>query len=218
MNDFPIIWSALTFALFALLHSLLASHRLKELLFTKWTKLSVWYRFTYNVIAVVTLGVWLLFIYILLPNPNQLIYKWEGIWLWVGYLLQLIGITGMVYSFRPIDTLSFLGVRQIIDYIVANKYPQQLDETRQQTLTHTGLYRCIRHPLYTSSLIALWAAPQVTYFWLTCAILFSIYFVVGSVFEEQRLLSQYPTYREYRSGTGRFLPSFDCIKHWLKES
>jgi protein-S-isoprenylcysteine O-methyltransferase Ste14 len=70
-----------------------------------------------------------------------------------------------------------------------------------------GLYRFVRHPLYTLGLIFIWATPEMT---LTRLVLFagmSIYFYLGSIYEERSLLRRFgEAYRVYASQVPRILP------------
>jgi protein-S-isoprenylcysteine O-methyltransferase Ste14 len=200
-----------------MLHSILASRTLKNYLFKRYPVMAVWYRMLYNIFALATLGAWLWGVSRLLPNPWEIWYAWPNSWHWLGYGLHFLGLYGAFYTFRPLDTLSFLGIRQILDYYRSNIVPSSLDES-SATLTRDGLYRCIRHPLYSSALLILWGAPTVTYWWGIMALLFSAYFVIGSYFEEQRLMRQFEGYKQYRHETGRFLPPLRCIKKGLAKN
>jgi protein-S-isoprenylcysteine O-methyltransferase Ste14 len=87
--------------------------------------------------------------------------------------------------------------------------PQALPDPKQGTqLVQGGIYRAIRHPIYTAVLaitggvalyhgglipIALWGALLVLFY-------------VKSDYEESLLRRTYPEYAAYRKRTGRFLP------------
>lgn len=75
-------------------------------------------------------------------------------------------------------------------------------------LITSGLYKRIRHPIYTGVLlaafgIAIWHGHLVT---LIASILLVGLLTYKSLYEEDLLMAQYPQYREYMTTTGRFLP------------
>jgi protein-S-isoprenylcysteine O-methyltransferase Ste14 len=203
----------ITFIVFAGIHTLLASHRLKNALFHRFPILAVYYRAFYNVIALVTLGGWVWLVVHFLPQAQSVLYRWPSSLIYIGYSLQVIGLLGALSTFRTINGVSFLGISQILNYWRYGEQPTQLDETKQQQLIEEGLYRCIRHPLYTMSFLLLWGNPEVSYFWIVVASCSTVYFIVGSFWEEQRLTKLFGSdYKQYRQRTGLFLPPMRCLK------
>ncbi len=75
-----------------------------------------------------------------------------------------------------------------------------------EPLNVTGLHRWVRHPLYAAGLLILWGVatdpPGVA-----TAVWGSLYLVIGSRFEERRLLRLYGTaYATYRARVPAFVP------------
>ncbi len=81
-------------------------------------------------------------------------------------------------------------------------------------LVQSGLYRCIRHPIYTGVLAAFGGITLYSGH-LAVVVLWSImviFFTLKSRFEEQLLQQQYGTaYQDYMTHTGRFLPTMSCL-------
>jgi protein-S-isoprenylcysteine O-methyltransferase Ste14 len=75
-------------------------------------------------------------------------------------------------------------------------------------LVESGLYRYIRHPIYTGVLLTVLGItlahghPALLLIW----ILFVIFFTYKSFYEETLLRKAYPQYGTYQRKTGRFLP------------
>lgn len=70
-----------------------------------------------------------------------------------------------------------------------------------------GLYRWMRHPIYTGMLFAVWSTPNMTYGHLLFAVLSSAYIMVGSRLEEIDLADTLgKPYRDYQERVGRFFP------------
>jgi protein-S-isoprenylcysteine O-methyltransferase Ste14 len=81
-------------------------------------------------------------------------------------------------------------------------------------LKQTGIYKYIRHPMYSGIIIAgLGIAfynsniPRL----IICLILW-IFFEYKSRYEEKLLEQKYPEYSQYKAGTGRFFPSVNILK------
>ena len=72
----------------------------------------------------------------------------------------------------------------------------------------TGVYRYIRHPIYTGDLALLLGMELALGSWLFLGVLLLIPIVVRkAVLEEQGLAAAAPGYRAYCDNTSRFLPS-----------
>lgn len=102
----------------------------------------------------------------------------------------------------------------VYQHAAANRaMPNITPEPNQSVgLVEGGIYSQIRHPIYTAVLLIGWGvgighghiAP------LLIAALLTIFFTYKSLFEESLLKRAYPTYAEYMTRTGRFLPK------WIK--
>lgn len=77
-------------------------------------------------------------------------------------------------------------------------------------LINTGLYKFVRHPIYTGILLTLFGYGMYTAsaYKLIITLVLLLIFYFKSNYEEKRLLETFPDYREYQKTTGRFLPRF----------
>ncbi|WP_162430884.1 methyltransferase family protein [Christiangramia aestuarii] len=75
-------------------------------------------------------------------------------------------------------------------------------------LVKTGLYKYIRHPIYTGILIGLGSFSIYTNSGFRVMICLGLYvlFSVKTAYEEKLLLQKFSDYREYQKRTGRFFP------------
>ena len=78
----------------------------------------------------------------------------------------------------------------------------------QGTLIQSGLYKNIRHPVYTGLLLfffgyAIW---EVSFYRLSIAILLLLLFYFKSRYEERLLVEKFPDYRDYKKRSYRFFP------------
>ena len=101
----------------------------------------------------------------------------------------------LVVGVLQTDTLSFVGLRQFFE------------EEKPSQLVTRGLYRLVRHPLYTAGLLFLWLSPQVTVNSFTMYVGATVYILVGAYFEERKLLREFGTaYAEYKAKTPMLIP------------
>ncbi|WP_232085888.1 methyltransferase family protein [Candidatus Nitrosacidococcus tergens] len=86
-------------------------------------------------------------------------------------------------------------------------YPEIKDHAQ---LITTGIYRYIRHPMYTSLFIAMSGIVIYNDYFLNFLglVLLAMVLISKSYKEEKLLLEKFPEYREYMTKTKRFIP---CI-------
>lgn len=75
-------------------------------------------------------------------------------------------------------------------------------------LIQTGLYKFIRHPIYTGILISLFGYSIYSSSIFRLVLTLSLYalFIIKTRYEEKLLLERYDDYASYRKRTGRFFP------------
>lgn len=78
----------------------------------------------------------------------------------------------------------------------------------QAELVVVGIYRYIRHPIYSGVMLAAVGAALAHGHWaaLAVALLLCLFFTYKSFFEERWLVRVYSNYHAYRQRAGRFLP------------
>ena len=70
-----------------------------------------------------------------------------------------------------------------------------------------GLYRSVRHPLYTFSLLILWLSPSVSINSFVVYASLTVYVLIGIIFEERKLLREFgQAYADYRVSTPMLIP------------
>lgn len=183
------------FVVYAAVHSLLASKPVKA-----WARRALgasadrWYRLAYNIFATVTI----LPLFVLLARlPDQMLYVVSTPWRWLMVGGQLLGLAGLAGALLQTSPLHFLGLAQLVT--------DQPAET--ESLEVSGFYCYVRHPLYSFSLIFIWLTPAMTVNLLTTYALFTLYFYLGSIHEEQRLLDEFgPAYADYQQQVPRLIP------------
>jgi protein-S-isoprenylcysteine O-methyltransferase Ste14 len=84
-----------------------------------------------------------------------------------------------------------------------------LPEPRLDTeLTTTGLYRWVRHPIYSGVLAMAWGWTLAHPSWATATLVvaLSALFTAKASYEEGLLRERFPAYADYASRTPRFVP------------
>lgn len=113
-----------------------------------------------------------------------------GCMLYAGYLLTRLGV------------LSFFGVKQLTQFTTDI---ERTEGTPQ--LIVSGVYRWVRHPVYTLTLMAFLISPEMTLGRLTLFGFTLIYLLIGIPIEERKLTQQFgDSYREYRDLVPALVP------------
>ena len=191
------------FAAFAVVHSLMAGAGLKERLKPALGERVVegWYRLAYNAFSVVTIAPVLVLIVRL---PDQMLYQLGMPWSALLRIIQVLGLVGLIGALFVTDVWQFSGIQQVTAYINGDALPLPASP-----LQESGMYRVVRHPLYFFSLAVIWANPALSVNWLWFNVAATLYFAVGSLVEERRLLRIYgEAYRQYQSRVSWLIPWF----------
>lgn len=174
--------------IFALIHSVMASHPCKN-----WFEQAGMdphrYRMSYSFLSLLLAIIWLWFVAHL---PNRPLYELTGIWPWLSIGIQLLGLVMAVLSLKHVDGLAFLGLRP---------FPEHIEPFREK-----GIYRHVRHPMYSGVMLILLASPEQSLNRFNLVLAVSLYFMVGSIFEERRMMKTHPGYADYRRRVPAFIP------------
>jgi protein-S-isoprenylcysteine O-methyltransferase Ste14 len=181
----------LALAIWGIVHSFLASHMAKDLFRLKIGSMD-FYRLAYNIFAAIS---FLPILYLMATLPNQLVYEVPSPWNLVMFGGQLISVILLGIAFLQTDSLSFVGLRQLFE------------KEESGALVVHGLYKVVRHPLYTFSLLFLWLTPSVSQNSLTVYIGSTLYILIGVFFEERKLLREFgEAYAIYKKSTPMLIP------------
>jgi protein-S-isoprenylcysteine O-methyltransferase Ste14 len=194
-NSLHLTLLALAWALYAFLHSLLASHACKTAFRQRFPAAFRFYRLGYNLLAVLLLlpPLWLLFAY-----QGEPLWRWPPLLRWSADVAALAAIAGFVWTTRSYDTGEFLGFRQVSENRTA------VDE--QPPMSLSLAHRFVRHPWYFFGLVIVWSREMNAAFLLS-ALALTLYVLVGSRQEEKKLLASYGAqYRSYRAAVPGLVP------------
>jgi protein-S-isoprenylcysteine O-methyltransferase Ste14 len=189
------LWLVLSVLLWGLVHSLLASLKVKELMRQVFgPRADRFYRLAYNIFTCVS---FLPVLAVMFLVPDRTLYLIPLPWSLFLIAGELLAVAALVIGFRQTDAWEFLGLRQISGPV----------ETRQGHLVTSGLYHYIRHPLYSAGLAFIWLMPLMTVNILAINIALTVYIITGATFEERKLRREYgQDYADYMAVTPMFIP------------
>jgi protein-S-isoprenylcysteine O-methyltransferase Ste14 len=197
------VWIILAIFLWGFGHSFLASNWVKRY-FSRHASVKVmrYYRFGYNLFACLSfIPVITLFFF----TPDQLIFKLPFPWMLITTLCQVAVLMSLLIGLHRTGSLDLAGLTQLL-----GSSPEQ-----PVTLKTTGIYHLIRHPIYSVGLAFIWLMPVMTRNSLAIDIGLTAYIVIGSIFEERKLVLAYgEEYTHYQMSTPMLIP----FLNWNKKS
>jgi protein-S-isoprenylcysteine O-methyltransferase Ste14 len=182
-------------ALWGAVHSITASHFFKDMMRGMVGAGGMrLYRLGYNAFSVITFAP---ILYLAWRLPDQPLYDVPPPWRYAMMGGQALSLLMLFAAFLQTDALSFVGLSQLFE--AGEQAPGQL-VTR-------GLYRVVRHPLYTFSMAFLWLSPSVSQNTFALYVGVTLYFVIGAHFEERKLLRDFgDVYAAYKRKTPMLIP------------
>lgn len=161
-----------------------------------------WYRLTYNLASLV------MFVWVMAADrTSPVLYFAPGIWSLVMYLAQLVIVAILFACVRQTGAFDFLGIRQL-----------RFSQPVSSRLVVDGWYAVVRHPLYLFSILFLALNPVMTVQWLMLTALATLYFIVGGMIEERRLVREFgDEYRRYQSRVPFIIPAGGLCAGWFRQ-
>lgn len=189
---------ALAWTLFGVLHSGMASRSFKGWWCRRLGRFAPWERAIFNGVALLsTLGVMALGRHLLPPVP---LFDPQGGWRWGVGVVQGVGVVLLGWAALYYDLPRFAGWAQI-------RAARRGEELPPEPLLVSPFHRWVRHPLYATALVVIWARPWDLVTWWT-NLFATAYLLVGMTLEERRLLSLYGTgYARFRERVPPLIPN-----------
>ena len=153
-----------------------------------------YYRLIFISIALLTLMPILAMVAFL---PSRLLWVIPTPWRTLTFSVQFLALVGILVTVFQTDLLAFAGIKQLSDPKVE----------RKNELIRDGIYGIVRHPMYIFSLILFWLFPFVTDLILAFFAATTLYFLIGTIPEENKLHEIYgEEYERYQEEVPRIIP------------
>jgi protein-S-isoprenylcysteine O-methyltransferase Ste14 len=188
---------AVGWIIFCVLHSLLASIRVKQKIAKSSGIFFKYYRLYYTLFAFITFTAVLIY---QLKLSSPYVFSPNAISYTIGVFIGITGLAIMIVCIKKyFSNLSGLKTLYIDEFKSGN------------SLIITGIHRYVRHPLYAGTFLFIWglfvfmpyASFLISNFIITC------YTLIGIRFEEQKLVREFgPQYEEYKKRVPKIIPSF----------
>ena len=147
-------------------------------------------------------GIVLLIVILLWQESAQTLIAPRGIFRWLFHTVYFLSIVGFVWGVRALKFFDPFALRPIIDRL-RGRNPRPIP------FTVTGPYRWVRHPLYLSMILMIWSCPNLTRDRLLFNVLWTLWIVIGSIFEERDLIAEFgDAYREYQKQVPMLIPRY----------
>src|ERR1035437_10300635 len=213
-NAYYLFIEIMAFIIFALLHSFLASFKVKFFLTQRIGSMMAFYRLAYNIIFL-----WFFFyLFESLPRPDYELFELKFPWDIIVLIPQFLALAGIIWTFRYFSFGEFLGISQIKRWMTGKFTGDREEDVQSEgnskdvfdeklTLKIEGPYKVVRHPLYLFTIIFLMLRPTMDLFYLVFLIFLIAYFYIGSFYEERKLVSAFgDRYRKYQESVPRLFP------------
>lgn len=191
----------LTMGVWGVFHTWMAAFKTKRVagnIFGK--RIDRYYRLIFIGIAVTTLLPILAMVVFL---PSKVLWIIPTPWRYLTLALQVLAVTGVLITVLQTDTMAFLGIKQFFSP----------EEDHEKHLEIKGFYKFVRHPMYFFSIVLLWLFPYMTELTLAWVIASTLYFMIGSIPEERKLLAKFgDEYRLYRKEVPWLIPGIKFRK------
>jgi methanethiol S-methyltransferase len=187
------MWTA-----YCILHSLLVSTRFTNLLARSLKNYYAFYRIFYVSLSLVLL---IPLIRYTDQSDSNIIITYSPLLNIVRYMLILGSLSMFFWAFFiDYDSLSFFGIRQILDFGKTKKI------NPSEGLKRNGLLGVVRHPMYSALIVYLWCST-FTVTGIIVNIVLTIYIIIGTILEEKKLVLEFgDTYVKYQQEVPMLIP------------
>jgi len=197
------LFLVLLWLVYFVMHSVLASQKVKKYFEKRMGDAFRYYRLLYNFIAVIgLLGILLYNAFI--SSHVLLLAGWLPLVKFIGLTLAIWGVLMLRLAFKKYSLKEFLGITQ------ARK-----ETNTDEKLQTGGILQYVRHPIYSGTLLLIWGfwlfSPTLAH--LISTVCISIYVLIGMRLEEAKLIAAFgDTYRQYKKSVPALLPSWRSLR------
>lgn len=142
----------------------------------------------------------LIFVIIVWQDSGIIFFRLDGILRISVRMFFIVAMLGMVWTYAFFRGFDPFGVMRLIFFE---------KQIKDQPFIIMGPFRHVRHPIYSSIMLMIWANPDMTLDRLVFNISWTLWIILGAFFEEMDLMERFgDLYSEYKRNTPMFLPRF----------
>jgi len=131
--------------------------------------------------------------------------------LFIDNFLNLEFHDNILYMYVGI-TLSVIAISFFISskITLGKNYSPCYDQRAPKSITTSGLYKYIRHPIYSSNILLLIGVLLISgsYLMIINILILSFYYIISAYREEKYLINKFSYYNTYSKKTGMFIPKY----------
>ncbi len=167
--------------------------------FHRWLVRFIPEEYTGTIYAIAS-GIVLLLVILLWQASTNIIITPSGFFRWLLRAVSFLSILGFYWGVKALRFFDPFGLRPIFNHLRGRNL-------RPMPITVAGPYRWVRHPLYLFMILMIWSCPDLTTDRLLFNLLWTVWIVIGSHFEEIDLIAEFgDAYREYQKKVPMLIP------------
>ncbi len=145
-------------------------------------------------------GIVLLLVILLWQTSAQTVITASGLLRWSLRAVFFLSLLGFYWGVKALRFFDPFGLRPIFNRL-RGRNPKPMP------ITVAGPYRWVRHPLYLLMILMIWSCPDLPRDRLLFNLLWTVWIVIGSHFEEIDLIVEFgDAYREYQKRVPMLVP------------
>jgi len=153
-----------------------------------------------SAIYAIASGIVLLLVILLWQTSSQTVMTPSGLFRWLLRAVSFLSVLGFYWGVKSLRFFDPFGLKPIVNRL-RGRNPKPMP------ITVAGPYRWVRHPLYFFIILMIWFCPKLTRDRLLFDLLWTVWIVIGSYFEEIDLVVEFgDAYREYQKRVPMLVP------------